>query len=105
MLGWTPWPQGERPTRSPWLPLQAVRNDTQPPRNDNRPASGEDRAVCCWRSQRTDFEPALGRLPWLALLCLRSRFFRPRLAMMYLRMALSWVPVVRALSAIVSRAG
>ena len=35
------------------------------------------------RTERTDFlAPALGRLPWLALLCLRSRFFRPRLAMM-----------------------
>ena len=32
---------------------------------------------------------ALGRLPWLALLCLRSRFLRPRLAMMYLR--IGWI--------------
>ena len=32
----------------------------------------------------TAFEPQLGRLPWFALVCLRSRFFRPRLAMMVL---------------------
>ena len=37
------------------------------------------------------FEPALGRLPWLAFECLRSRFLRPRLAMVLLR-------VVRGLS-------
>ena len=33
----------------------------------------------------TDFEPQLGRLPWLACECLRSRFLRPRLAMVYLQ--------------------
>ena len=37
-------------------------------------------------SQRTDFEPQLGRFPWLALECLRSRFLRPRLAMVVLRL-------------------
>ena len=33
---------------------------------------------------RTAFEPALGRLPWFAFECLRSRFLRPRLAMVLL---------------------
>lgn len=37
---------------------------------------------------------ALGRLPWLAFECLRSRLLRPRFAMMDLRLSgIGWVPV------------